>query len=277
MRGQRIRRVALFVAALIILPLSLLVGWGLLFAWRPLHYYDLDPEAVALPMRPMNNAEYAEVIGDHPRPFIVRIENVGGSTAHKGVAILRNKTGREIFLKKGRIEFSDLGPDENEEVVFTFDVRDGVEAEEVDEYECEVVIYDSYSGESLSLPIPAAASYLTLATGSNGPDASDHGNFANPVIIAGSPEPEGVGPFLRGDSNADGVLNISDPSYILTWLFKSGPEPTCVDAADSDDNGEVNMTDAVAVFARLFTGGGPHVLGEDCIRIEGCEVDNCTP
>jgi len=77
MRGQRIRRVALFVAALIILPLSLLVGWGLLFAWRPLHYYDLDPEAVALPMRPMNNAEYAEVIGDHPRPFIVRIENVG--------------------------------------------------------------------------------------------------------------------------------------------------------------------------------------------------------
>ena len=39
-----------------------------------------------------------------------------------------------------------------------------------------------------------------------------------------------------------------------TW---SRTEPPCLDAADGDDNGEVNLTDAVTVLYYLFLGIGP--------------------
>ncbi|MBN1443458.1 MAG: PDZ domain-containing protein [Planctomycetes bacterium] len=75
------------------------------------------------------------------------IFNTGKGIAHKGVAILRNKTGRQIFLEAGRIEFTDLAPGQQSEVEFQFKVRDG---EPVETYRFDLVIYDSYSGESLT-------------------------------------------------------------------------------------------------------------------------------
>ena len=37
----------------------------------------------------------------------------------------------------------------------------------------------------------------------------------------------------------------------------AGPAPTCYDAADSDDNGNVNLTDAVYSLNHLFVQGPP--------------------
>jgi hypothetical protein len=61
--------------------------------------------------------------------------------------------------------------------------------------------------------------------------------------------------FIRGDSNDDGVVNISDPNYTLNHLFLGGPEPPCDDAADANDDGAVDISDAVATLQFLFTGG----------------------
>lgn len=99
----------------------------------------------------------------------VGVHNVGGGTAYKGVAILRSvleKNGRSIFLKKGRIEFSDLEPEKSDgapraespgepgmTVEFRFDVRELPEDELPEQYEFELVIYDSYSNASLTRPL----------------------------------------------------------------------------------------------------------------------------
>jgi hypothetical protein len=87
--------------------------------------------------------------------------------------------------------------------------------------------------------------------------------------------------FIRGDSNGDGTVNISDPQHTLGYLFLGDDRPFCYDAADSNDDGAINMSDPIATFGFLFLGGGslpaPHgAAGEDptpdglgCLRRSG--------
>lgn len=44
---------------------------------------------------------------------------------------------------------------------------------------------------------------------------------------------------------------------ICTHLFLGGPPPGCPDAADADDNGELDLTDSIYVLSSLFLGGKP--------------------
>jgi hypothetical protein len=60
--------------------------------------------------------------------------------------------------------------------------------------------------------------------------------------------------FSRGDSNADGLLNIADAIGVLTFLFSGGRPPLCTDAADADDDGTVTITDPIRVLNYLFLG-----------------------
>lgn len=66
-----------------------------------------------------------------------------------------------------------------------------------------------------------------------------------------TPEPV----FQRGDSNADGVFDVADPTYTLTYLFSAGSAHTCDDAADSNDDGQLNLGDPVFSVTALFSGG----------------------
>jgi 6-phosphogluconolactonase len=75
--------------------------------------------------------------------------------------------------------------------------------------------------------------------------------------------------FLRGDSNSDGTLNLTDAIHALNYLFRAGPEPGCLESADGDDNGAINLTDPVLLLNYLFQSGpplappGPDGCGED--------------
>jgi hypothetical protein len=60
--------------------------------------------------------------------------------------------------------------------------------------------------------------------------------------------------FVRGDANADGSLDISDPVKVLLHLFAGG-EGGCEDAMDANDDGALDLTDAVSVLEYLFLGG----------------------
>ena len=64
-------------------------------------------------------------------------------------------------------------------------------------------------------------------------------------------------PFVRGDPNGDGLVEISDPILILTFLFSSGVEIGCLKSADVDDSGSLDITDAVRILRHLFVGGQP--------------------
>ena len=41
------------------------------------------------------------------------------------------------------------------------------------------------------------------------------------------------------------------------WLFLGSATPSCTDAADADDNGRNNITDAIQLLQFLFLGGPP--------------------
>ncbi len=58
--------------------------------------------------------------------------------------------------------------------------------------------------------------------------------------------------FIRGDSNNDGLVDVADPIYTLSYLFTNGPDPGCMDAADADDDGFFNITDAVFTLYYVF-------------------------
>ena len=75
-------------------------------------------------------------------------------------------------------------------------------------------------------------------------------------------------PFVRGDANGDGSIDITDAIFTLGFLFLGGGAPPCEDAADADDRGTLEITDAVYLLNFLFSGGPepppPHeVEGED--------------
>jgi hypothetical protein len=63
--------------------------------------------------------------------------------------------------------------------------------------------------------------------------------------------------FVRGDANEDGRIDLSDAVFILTYLFLGGRAPECKDAADVDDRGTVEITDAVNLLNHLFLGAAP--------------------
>jgi hypothetical protein len=63
--------------------------------------------------------------------------------------------------------------------------------------------------------------------------------------------------FVRGDSNGDGLLDISDPQTTLGYLFLGSGGPRCLDACDVNDDGAVDITDAIAALEFLFLGGFP--------------------
>ena len=72
-------------------------------------------------------------------------------------------------------------------------------------------------------------------------------------------------PFRRGDTDADGAVNLTDALVIANFLFANGPSPACTKSADVDDSGSLNLVDAVRLVAYLFRGGpSPTAPVEDC-------------
>ena len=61
-------------------------------------------------------------------------------------------------------------------------------------------------------------------------------------------------PFVRGDANQNGSVNLADAIFGLAYLFQ-GQQATCLDAIDVNDNGAVNIADVIALLAYLFSGG----------------------
>ena len=60
--------------------------------------------------------------------------------------------------------------------------------------------------------------------------------------------------FIRGDANADGVVNVADAIFMLLFKFVGGPPPPCSDAGDANDDGACNISDVLALLNTLFAG-----------------------
>lgn len=62
---------------------------------------------------------------------------------------------------------------------------------------------------------------------------------------------------LCGDSDANGLINISDVVYLIAYIFNQGPEPQPYEAGDVDCNSLVNISDAVYLVSFIFGSGLP--------------------
>lgn len=74
--------------------------------------------------------------------------------------------------------------------------------------------------------------------------------------------------FIRGDTNGDSVVDLSDAQATLSYLYLGGVPPNCLDATDSNDDGKLNISDPIHTLQFLFLGGPPlappnGVPGED--------------
>ena len=76
------------------------------------------------------------------------------------------------------------------------------------------------------------------------------------LTVTSLDEVVGDGPFIRADSNSDGEVNITDGVATLNWLFQGdGGELPCKEAADVNNDGEINLSDPVTTFNFLFGAG----------------------
>ena len=71
--------------------------------------------------------------------------------------------------------------------------------------------------------------------------------FVHGGVTISSPDAQ----FLRGDANSNGGINISDPIFVLSYLFSMGNPPPCFDAADTNDNGAVNSRTGLSSVCNL--------------------------
>jgi hypothetical protein len=104
----------------------------------------------------------------------------------------------------------------------------------------------------------------TIAGGSSAASGPSGGSLAGTL----DEEPEGGaqaagagagGPpclqFRRADANDNGAVDISDAVFTLNFLFTGGPVPHCMDSADSNDDGRRDISDPVFTLTFLFLGG----------------------
>lgn len=93
---------------------------------------------------------------------------------------------------------------------------------------------------------------------------------ANDPVLP-TPPSSGATPFLRGDTDNSGSVDLGDAVVTLNFLFSSARQPSCLDAADSDDSGSIELSDAVFTLNFLF-GGGRRLPAP----FESCGVDSST-
>ncbi|MGE3164396.1 MAG: proprotein convertase P-domain-containing protein [Planctomycetota bacterium] len=65
--------------------------------------------------------------------------------------------------------------------------------------------------------------------------------------------------FIRGDCNQDGAVDLGDVIALLTTLFPStaGYSPSCDEACDGNDDGNLNVADPISMLIWLF--GAPSI------------------
>ena len=82
---------------------------------------------------------------------------------------------------------------------------------------------------------------------------------SDPADPTSLPVPNGCGGpvFSRGDCNATGGIDISDPLTLLGYLFGGDASPSCQSACDIDDGGSLDLSDAINLLSYLFGGGAP--------------------
>jgi hypothetical protein len=62
---------------------------------------------------------------------------------------------------------------------------------------------------------------------------------------------------IYGDANGDGLIDVGDVVYLVSYLYKGGPAPDPLWVGDCNCDGTTNVGDVVYLVAYLYRGGDP--------------------
>jgi hypothetical protein len=94
--------------------------------------------------------------------------------------------------------------------------------------------------------------------------------WAGPIALAAPRVPaQADPPYIRGDANSDGEVDISDGIHVLNYLFIGGPSPRCPAIADANASGSVDISDGIAILSFLFSSAG------NIPPLTETEIQNC--
>jgi len=72
------------------------------------------------------------------------------------------------------------------------------------------------------------------------------------ALVTGSETPNIL---LKGDTNRDGKITVSDVVYLINYLFKGGPAPSPLNLGDANCDSAVTVSDVIYLINYLFKGG----------------------
>ena len=59
----------------------------------------------------------------------------------------------------------------------------------------------------------------------------------------------------RGNADGDGGINVADLTYLVDYLFFSGPVPPCPEEGNVDAEGDINVADLTYLVDYIFFSG----------------------
>ncbi len=79
-------------------------------------------------------------------------------------------------------------------------------------------------------------------------------------------------PYLAGDANHDGAIDVADVVYLVNYLFLGGSQPDPLESGNANGLGQVDIGDVIYLMNYLFLGGPPphHPVGF-LVGYEGCK------
>ncbi|MEW5923698.1 MAG: dockerin type I repeat-containing protein [Candidatus Zixiibacteriota bacterium] len=66
---------------------------------------------------------------------------------------------------------------------------------------------------------------------------------------------------MPGDANDNDAVNILDVTFIISYLYKGGAAPPCMDQADANGNNTINILDVTYLISYLYKGGPAPICG----------------
>ena len=62
-------------------------------------------------------------------------------------------------------------------------------------------------------------------------------------------------PYICGDADASGTVDVDDVVYLISYVFSGGPAPDPIESGDVDCSGAVDVDDVVYLISYIFSGG----------------------
>lgn len=123
--------------------------------------------------------------------------------------------------------------------------------------------------EGDSIAVSEASDNSSIAYFGSGDDAESYRIDRTPSLGEDNQEPPRQDPFRRGDCNDDGRVDISDAIGIFGFLFVGARSSLCRDSCDGNNDAQLDISDPVFLLNFLFRGGteppapGPSQCGPD--------------